>query len=370
MYMKKHKLRIILAAVLTLAMIFTAGAQSQKLNLPDTKMPVSSIFQQIRLQTHLGVAYRTDQIDPERVVTLPAKELTLEQVMALITEGTDLDGVIDGNVIVFMKKKAAAAVAVAATKPTVADGFRPTPLSEFRESLGLRPKKVLIEGDKDEVERLKAQMQREALTVPIEMPMLSHRFPANNYTVIQSELPRFALKTNLLYDFAVLTPNISFELGLGKKTSLELGVSYRPWGWKVTQKDIDNNNNKKLVHMIVKPEFRYWLCERFDGHFFGVHLLYARYNIDGHRVASLFGKKPLFSRDSRYNGHAAGIGLTYGYNLPIHKRWSAEFAVGLGAARLWYDQFECGPCNRNANPGAKWYFGPTNASISLVFLLK
>lgn len=32
------------------------------------------------------------------------------------------------------------------------------------------------------------------------------------------------------------------------------------------------------------PEFRYWLCERYNGHFFGLHSGYVFYNISGVRV--------------------------------------------------------------------------------------
>ncbi len=43
-------------------------------------------------------------------------------------------------------------------------------------------------------------------------------------------------------------------------------------------------------HWLVHPEFRYWLCERFNGHFFGVHLLGGEYNIS--KVKLPFGPGP------------------------------------------------------------------------------
>ena len=72
-----------------------------------------------------------------------------------------------------------------------------------------------------------------------------------------------AVKTNLLY-WATSTPNIGFEFGLGKRTTLDLVGGYNPW-------TLNKDDNKKIKHWMVMPEFRYWLCERFNGHFFGIH---------------------------------------------------------------------------------------------------
>lgn len=68
-----------------------------------------------------------------------------------------------------------------------------------------------------------------------------------------------AVKTNLLY-WATSTPNIGFEFGLGKRTTLDLVGGYNPW-------TLNKDDNKKIKHWMVMPEFRYWLCERFNGHF-------------------------------------------------------------------------------------------------------
>ena len=72
-----------------------------------------------------------------------------------------------------------------------------------------------------------------------------------------------AAKTNLLY-WSSTTPNLSFEFGLGKRTTLDLTGAYNPW-------TLNKDSNKKIKHWLVMPEFRYWLCERYNGHFFGLH---------------------------------------------------------------------------------------------------
>ena len=76
-----------------------------------------------------------------------------------------------------------------------------------------------------------------------------------------------AVKTNLLY-WSSTTPNLSLEFGLGKRTTLDLTGAYNPW-------TLNKDKNKKIKHWMVMPEFRYWLCERYNGHFFGLHSGYA-----------------------------------------------------------------------------------------------
>lgn len=86
-----------------------------------------------------------------------------------------------------------------------------------------------------------------------------------------TRVEKVAVKTNLLY-WATTTPNAGFEFGLGKKTTLDISGGYNPW-------TLNSDKNRKVKHFLVKPEFRYWLCERFQGHFFGVHAGYGEYNI-------------------------------------------------------------------------------------------
>lgn len=87
---------------------------------------------------------------------------------------------------------------------------------------------------------------------------------------------KVAVKTNVLY-WATTTPNLGFEFGLGKKTSLEFFGGYNPW-------NLDKGENKKMKHYLIQPEFRYWLCERFQGHFFGLHAGFSEYNVSGVRL--------------------------------------------------------------------------------------
>lgn len=172
---------------------------------------------------------------------------------------------------------------------------------------------------------------------------------------------KVAIKTNLLYGGLAQTPNLGVEIALGKRTTLDISGGYN-W-FNLSGKP---GNNKKKVHWLVQPEFRYFLCERFSGHFFGVHALGGMYNIGNHEMPLLFGKG---SKDYRYEGYAIGGGFSYGYQLPLARRWNLEFTVGMGYMRLKHDVWEQPRCGKPLEQGVvKHYFGPTKAGITVMFL--
>lgn len=338
--------RVIFKRVLSLVaaiMVYGAAcAQDQALLLSRTEMTVAEALAQIHNQTGMGVAYNTEQVDPNRTVAFPSLSMTVDEVVKTIVEGTGVTHTYEDRMVLFSKapesQQAPEPVVEKSVSQEMLDhsapqGTRPAPVVDAAPALAVVP-----------------------ALAPV--PVSKYR-PISDYAQNQGHLPSFAMKTNLLYGLGTLTPNLSMEFGLGMHTSLEVGASYNPWNLKGSLE-----SNRKLVHMIIKPEFRYWTCERFTGHFFGAHAIYGRYNIGTYEVPALFEK------EYRYNGYAVGGGITYGYSLPFAKRWSVEFAVGVGALWLSYDRFDCAACDSDPTPMTKTYFGPTNASISLVFFIK
>ena len=108
------------------------------------------------------------------------------------------------------------------------------------------------------------------------------------------DMPVLAVKTNALY-WATVTPNLGVEFALSRKLTMDISGNYNPWNW---------SGNKKFKHWLVQPELRYWLCDRFNGHFFGVHAFYAQFNMCG---IEMFGWK-----HKRYQGDLFGAGIAYG----------------------------------------------------------
>lgn len=177
---------------------------------------------------------------------------------------------------------------------------------------------------------------------------------------------KFAMKTNLLYD-ATSTMNLGGEIGLAPKWTLDISGNYNPWTF---------SDNRKMKHWLIQPEVRWWTCQKFSGHFFGLHGHYAQYNMGGmlpwgFETGKMFGN---ISNDAmlnhRYEGWLAGGGISYGYHWILGNRWSLEATVGVGYAYLKYDKYSCAKCGQKIGSESKHYVGPTKAGIALIYMIK
>lgn len=78
-----------------------------------------------------------------------------------------------------------------------------------------------------------------------------------------------ALKTNLL-GLATTSLNAGLEIGTGRKSTFQLFGALNPWKF---------SGDKKLRYWNVMPEYRWYTCQKFGGHFFGIHALGGEYNV-------------------------------------------------------------------------------------------
>lgn len=178
-----------------------------------------------------------------------------------------------------------------------------------------------------------------------------------------------AVKTNVLYD-AALTPNAGIEIGLAPRWTFEADGSYN--GWILP-------DESRWKHAMLQPGVRYWFCDRFSGHFVGVHAHGGLYNFggfdgkvrfpgwngDGRYVGTDFRK----FADTRYQGWFAGAGVSYGYAWILGDHWNLEAELGVGYAYTRYDRFNCTGCGKKIEEGVPHhYVGPTKAAVSLVYL--
>lgn len=173
----------------------------------------------------------------------------------------------------------------------------------------------------------------------------------------QPTLPDLAVKTNLLYNLTT-TLNLGAELKLSDYLTLDLAVSYNPWEF---------SDNRKLKHILVQPELRYWINEPFNGHFLASHLIYSNFNV-GNLDLPLGILSGL--RDYRYRGNAYGFGFSYGYQWMLSPRWNLEATFGFGYMYMDYTRYKCKTCGKKIEDGDKHYLGPTKAGISLIYIIK
>ena len=169
------------------------------------------------------------------------------------------------------------------------------------------------------------------------------------------ETPRFAIRTNILYDLTT-SVNLGAEVKLWRKMTLDVPFTLNPWTY-------NKEENTKFKFLLFQPELRYWTCEAFNGQFFGLHGHYAYYNA-GHLPRPFSDTMNQY----RFEGQLAGVGISYGYHWLMSPRWSIEAEIGAGYARLWYDKYPCKSCARLFTSENKNYWGLTRAGISLIYL--
>jgi hypothetical protein len=163
---------------------------------------------------------------------------------------------------------------------------------------------------------------------------------------------QIGVKSNILYDIST-TINLGLEISMAPQWTIDLPVNYNPWTF---------GDTKKLKHWLIQPEIRYWMCEKFSGHFWGLHAHIGAYNIGGISQLGL--------KDFRYEGNIYGGGISYGYHWVLNPHWSLEATLGLGYAYLSHAQYPCEKCATKIADLARNYFGPTKAGISLIYLIK
>ena len=178
------------------------------------------------------------------------------------------------------------------------------------------------------------------------------------FTLVGVKGQSVALKTNLLYD-ATLTVNAGLEVGLAPRWSFDLSGNYN--GWAV--------NGHKWKHWLAQPELRYWFCDRFAGHFIGLHALGGEYNFGNFDTSlSFLGTDYSVFADNRHQGWYAGAGIAYGYSFILSRHWNLELELGVGYVYTRYDVFECEGCGRKVEEDKPHhYVGPTKAAVNLVY---
>ena len=185
---------------------------------------------------------------------------------------------------------------------------------------------------------------------------------------IIEEIPRekkpryWALKTNLLYD-AALVPNGALELYLGKQWSGVFNWVYAWWSkhptnfyWRIYGGDI---------------ELRRWFGKKAEekpltGHHAGIYIQAATYDFEFGGRGEMGG----VPGGSIWNRTNYGLGISYGYSLPITRRLNIDFGIGVGYfGGIYYKYIPQDGKYKWQSTNRRKYFGPTKLEVSLVWLL-
>ena len=170
--------------------------------------------------------------------------------------------------------------------------------------------------------------------------------------------PLFALKTNLLFD-AALMPNVEIEVPIGKRWSIN-GEYVFPW-WLL------KDNRYCLEILSGGLEGRYWCGssqkrerrEILTGHFFGLYVGGGKYDLQW--------------KENGYQGEFfIAAGISYGWVTRIARNLHLELSAGIGLLRTDYrhyhaqDHYQTLLWQENGN---YTWLGPTKVKVSLVWLL-
>lgn len=179
-------------------------------------------------------------------------------------------------------------------------------------------------------------------------------------TAQRTQAQDVGIKTNLIAD-GLLSPNLAVEVGVAPKWTLELTGEFN--GWTLS-------HERRWKHWLAMPEARYWLCDRFSGHFFGIEAHGGQYNIGGFDGKwNLLGTDARKLKDTRYQGWFVGGGITYGYAWILGRHWNLEGEIGIGYSYTRYDRYRCAGCGKKIESGKSHnYVGPTKAALNIVYL--
>ena len=378
----------------------------------------------IEAQTGYNVLFNKFDFDPQQTIDLGRTDVTLQQALDQIVAGSSLTHAIDGKYIIIHNseaKKQNSSVAVANYRTItgrVTDATSTEPLEGVRvEVLDIKGKaaktfangrfriegvpsgnyvaklttadggtvryreiRVPAERDADVNITLNGELlasgapQEQAAAIPHSTKTTAYYVPnitdnttraftddpKTNYSLLPEQkingqyLPKAGIKSNLLY-LAATSPNLAVEFSLAPKWTLDASLVFNPF-------QLEKGGVNRF--WFAQPEFRYWFCQRFEKHFIGLHGIYGQFNI---------GEVSFLSRtfeDHRYKGWGAGAGISYGYHLPMGKRWGWEFTVGAGVVYYEYDRFRCYGCDDFEGRDTGIYLGPTKAGISLIYMIK
>lgn len=278
------------------------------------------------------------------------KDTPLDEVLKQVLKGTGYSYSISNDRIFLTMAKEREPEVITVTETTTTVERHDTNLPEIAE---FKADTVTAEPDR---EWKKMEYDNSPQYVQVEekeLPDLKVFYPSLKRQLSFDKLPTLAIKTNLLYDLTS-TFNLGAEVRLLDRYTFDLSVNYNPWTF---------NDNKKISHLMFQPELRYWLCESFKGHFFGLHAQYARFNVGGVGFTD-------YMKDHRFQGDMFGAGFSYGYQWYLSPRWSLEATVGFGYNYLDYKRYECKNCGNYIDSKSKNYFGPTKAGVSLIYMIK
>lgn len=173
------------------------------------------------------------------------------------------------------------------------------------------------------------------------------------------------VKTNLLYD-VLLTPNIGVELSLGNRWSIQGQWEYAWW----------KSDKVHWYHRIYGGalEVRKWFGpydgDAMHGFHVGIYGLANTYDFELGKLGTWIPISDFQNQIGNLSYLSYGGGVTFGYAMPIAKKWNLDF--GISGGYYGGEYYEYKPIDTHyvwQKTVRRNYFGVTGAQISLVYII-
>lgn len=171
--------------------------------------------------------------------------------------------------------------------------------------------------------------------------------PDSVVTLPVKDYDRWSIKSNALYMAAGVT-NVGGEYAFHPHWSVDFPLVYSPYTLARTY---------RMRFLYIQPEARYWLDRPMKGHFFGVHIHAGVFNVS-------------LDNKNRYQSEKGfhGAGISYGYAMPLSRRWSMEFTIGVGYAFTKYCTYYNVPNGIRYEKDVPYnYWGVTKLGLNFVY---
>lgn len=187
--------------------------------------------------------------------------------------------------------------------------------------------------------------------------ILSFVFVVCGWSGVMSQ--QVAVKTNLLY-WMTGTINAGAEVALSEHSTLGATFNYNPW-------TIGSDN--KIQHWFFRPEYRYWVTEKYTRLFFGVHLMPGGFEVGGFKIPFIGDRIFKGLQTNYYKGSFFAGGVSIGYQFYVGPHWNLELSAGAGLARISYHTEPVnGPKRKNYVNKVHYLPMPTEIGFSFVYL--
>ena len=178
---------------------------------------------------------------------------------------------------------------------------------------------------------------------------------SREYTARQTDHSFVAFKTNLLYD-AVLVPNLGVEINVYNNWTIYGDLMYA--GWSLPSRHVywdlfgTQFGIRKYFGRIAKER-------SFSGHHAGIYGQALAYDLQAGNIGQ---QTPTIN---------VGGGVEYGYSFPITLGLNIDVELGIGYIDGKYYEYVVEDAHNTWRGTVKRsWFGPTKASVSLVWQIK